>query len=263
MSRIRENPLAYGFAFIMLIGLCLGGMLAVTGGGVTLWVSMREAANARPTAAPPPTLVPLVQLRASPTPTIEPLLDPVTPTAMPADAEAPSHTPEPPPAPATPRPTDAPVPTDTPLPPTETALPPTQPPPPPPTETPAPTDPPAPAFAFAVVENDAFPTGNPGFDVFVAVTNADNKPLAGYRVVGSHTGGFQVEGPVSAGDWTENSGAKHYKGGNIKFQSANSPTGVWTLQLIDDSGQPVAAPVEIPFDTASPTWHFLLYREVE
>lgn len=260
MSRIKENPLGYGFAFVILIGLCLGGMLVVTGSGVTLWVAMRDAAKARPTTVPPPTLVPLAQVRSTATPTIEPLLDPASPTPITETILEEPASPTAAPPPATPLPTDVSEPTDTPVPPTETALPPTQPPP-PPTPTALPTDTPVPSFAFIVVENDTFPTGNLGFDVFVAVTTADNKPLAGYRVVGSHSGGFQVEGPVSAGDWTENSGAKHYKGGNIKFQSANSPTGVWSLQLVDDSGQPVAAPVEIPFDTANPTWHFLLYQQ--
>lgn len=84
--------------------------------------------------------------------------------------------------------------------------------------------------------------------------------MSGYRVIGRHSSGLQIESQVSANDWTVNSGAKHYKAGNIKYEAFNSPSGLWTLQLVDEAGQPVAPPVEFPFDAASPTWYFLLYR---
>jgi hypothetical protein len=96
----------------------------------------------------------------------------------------------------------------------------------------------------------------------VAITDAANKPLSGYRLIGLHSSGLRVESQVSAGDWTVNSGAKHYKAGNIKYEVFNSPPGVWTLQLVDESGQPAAPPIEFSFDAAQPTWYFLLYRRL-
>ncbi len=211
--------------------------------------------DARPTAAPvllQPAQFTTATLGAAPTETatIVSLAATVTPTPLPTETVAPPTEP----------PTSTPLPpsathTATTVPPTNTAAPP------PPTETPLPTDTPVPSFAFDVVENEQFFTGKPDFDVFIGVTNGDNQPLAGYRVLTSHSAGIQMETNTSAGDWTENSGANHYKAGNIKYNFANSPDGVWTLQLIDEAGQPVAAPLEIPFDTSNPAWYFVLYRQ--
>jgi hypothetical protein len=111
-----------------------------------------------------------------------------------------------------------------------------------------------------VLETAQFPTGHPNFDVYIAITDADNTPLSGYRVLGSHSNGLQVDSQMSAGDWTVNSGAMHYKAGNIKFEALNSPTGVWTLQLVDEANHPVALPVEFSFDSSDPSWYFLSYR---
>ncbi len=133
----------------------------------------------------------------------------------------------------------------------------------PPTATPFPTNTPALNYPFVIAETAQFPTSHLNFDIYVAITDTDNRPLSGYRLLGRHSGGLQIESQVSAGDWTVNSGAKHYKAGNIKYEAPNSPTGVWTLQLVDEAGAPVAPPVEFPFDTANPTWYFLLYRLVE
>ena len=96
--------------------------------------------------------------------------------------------------------------------------------------------------------------------MFIAITDANNTPLSGYRVVGTHENGLQVDSPISAGAWTENSGAMHYKAGNIKYVVPNSPNGVWTLQLIDSDGNLAGPPVEFSFDANSPTWHFLFYE---
>ncbi|MEM7342630.1 MAG: hypothetical protein AAF485_00170 [Chloroflexota bacterium] len=200
----------------------------------------------------------------------------LTATPLPTFTPAPTFTPPPPTSTATetPLPTDTPTPsptetpTETPLPPTATAtdlpptatftvtpLPPTATPPPPPTDTPTPT------FSHSILETGGFSTSHPNFDVFIAVTNTGNVPVSGYRVIGFHSGGMQVESAVSAGDWTENSGAMHYKAGNIKYQVPNSPTGIWTLQLVDEAGNPAAPPVEFPFDASNPSWYFLLYGQ--
>ena len=77
--------------------------------------------------------------------------------------------------------------------------------------------------------------------MFVAITDDDNSPLSGYRIVGTHDSGLQLESRESAGAWTENSGAMHYKAGNIKYEALNSP-------------------VEFSFDTANPTWYFLYFE---
>jgi hypothetical protein len=132
----------------------------------------------------------------------------------------------------------------------------------PPTATAAPTDTPVPAYPFEISETGRFPTNHLDFDVFVAVTDDDNKPLGGYRVVGQHSSGLQSDSEVSAGDWTVNSGAMHYKAGNVKYSRLKSPGGIWTLQLVDEAGQPVAPPVEFPFDPADPAWYFLLYQRL-
>jgi hypothetical protein len=71
---------------------------------------------------------------------------------------------------------------------------------------------------------------------------------------------LQVESKVSANRWIANSGAMHYKAGNIKYEVIESPGGVWTLQLINEANQPIAAPLDFSFDPASPTWYFVLYR---
>jgi hypothetical protein len=113
------------------------------------------------------------------------------------------------------------------------------------------------------VENDQFPTNHPHFDVYVAITGAANHPLGGYRVLGSHSAGGQVESQASAADWTVNSGAAHYKAGNVKFQSLDSPGGTWTLRLVDPAGNQVAPSLELPFDPADATWFFVLYRQVD
>jgi hypothetical protein len=134
----------------------------------------------------------------------------------------------------------------------------------PPTATPLPTDTPTPAppaFPFVIQETETHETNHLNFDVYVAVTNAQNKPIPGYRVVGRHSSGLTAESQMSTADWTVNSGARQYKAGNIKFEAFNSPTGLWTLQLVNEAGQPVALPIDFLFDPASPTWHFVLYRQ--
>ena len=240
---------------IAAIGLCLGGGIVLFGSGLTFWavrddINARADDSARPirqdiSVAKVPTL-PTNTATVPPTKTSTPL-----PTNTPSPSPIPSDTPT-----ATVVPTDTPEPSATPVPPTA--------PPPLPTDTPPPTDTPTPLppeFPFIIKENLTFPTNHYNFDVFVAIVNQKNKPLSGYRVIGTLDSGMQVESPVSAGDWTENSGAMHYKAGNVKFQVPNSPPGQWTLQLVDEANTPVSPPVVYNFDIYSPTWHFLLYEE--
>jgi hypothetical protein len=126
-----------------------------------------------------------------------------------------------------------------------------------------PTDTPTPAppdYPFTIKESAKFGTSHLNFDVYIAIVNDDNRPLSDYRVVGTHSSGLQIVSSPSAGDWTANSGAMHYKAGNIKYEAPNSPAGVWTLQLVDAGNTPVAPPIEFPFDPTNPNWYFLIYE---
>ncbi len=114
-----------------------------------------------------------------------------------------------------------------------------------------------------MLETEQFSTNHHDFDVYIAITDVDNKPLSGYHILGQHSSGLQVESQVSTNDWTVNSGAMHYKAGNIKYTVPNSPGGVWTLKLVDEAGNLVASPIETPFDPASPSWYFILYRQTD
>jgi hypothetical protein len=251
---MKRSGLWLGLGLLLLLGGCAAIGLAMTGSGLTLWLILTDDRPARPTVAPLTTRPALVKAQPTPTASLTPTptiaafqqAPPASPTPLPT--ETPTLTPLPP------------SPTATPLPPSDTPAP-TLPPPPSPTATPEPTATSVPSYAFSVVENGQFPTGKADFDVFVAVTNGDNRPLAGYRVIGTHSNGWQMESGVSAGDWTENSGANHYKAGNIKYQAPNSPQGLWSLQLVDPAGQPVAAPLSLPFDPAKPSWYFVLFRQ--
>jgi len=237
---------------LLILGLCLGAGFILLSSGLTFWAALRGAGSASAAQIQP--------TRRS----FTPAQLPAPPTSTPTSSPTPVAT-------ATLPPTETPLPTATPPPPTETPSPApteTRPPvPPPPTTTPLPTDtppPPAPGYPFIIKETASFPTSHLNFDVYVAITDKKNKPLRDYRVIGTHSSGLHYEGQGSAGDGTAISGAMHYKAGNIKVEVSNSPTGLWTLQLVDSDNQPVAPPVEFPFDTANPTWYFLLYvREQE
>lgn len=235
---------------IAVIGLCLGGGIVLFGSGLTVWIvsdDITALADDSPRREISVAKVPTLPTSTATVPPTE------TPTPLPTNTPTPrpSDTPT-----ATAAPTDTPMPSATPVPPTA--------PPPPPTETPPPTDTPTPLppeYPFVVKENLTYPTNHEDFDVFVAIVNQKNKPLSGYRVIGTHDSGQQVETSASASDWTENSGAMHYKAGNIKFRVPNSPPGQWTLQLVDEANTPVSPSVVFNFDIYEPTWYFLLYEE--
>ncbi len=236
---------------IAMMGICLLATFLMFGSGLAVWWIDNSSAAASNAAGPPARrtfsraeLPPPPTFTATPTPT--PIL---TATPVPVDTPQPTATP----IPTTP-PTNTPLPAPTSTPP-PTAAPPTATPPPTDTPTPAPPD-----YPFIVKETAKFETTHLNFDVFVAVTDAENNPLSGYRMIGTHSSGQQIESQASAGAWTENSGAMHYKAGNIKYAVPNSPGGVWTLQLVDSDGNPAAPPVQFPFDANSPTWYFLYYQ---
>lgn len=238
---------------IALLGLCATGAFVALGSGLALFMlgdstASNSAAESAPTrrpveAASLPTVTSTPATTASPTATPIPL-----PTDTPTATATASPTAKPTPLPTdTPSP-DTPTPTATSAPPTATPL---------PTETPSPT---AVPYAFIIKEQAGFETNHLNFDVYIAVVDGSNKPLPDYRIVGTHSSGMQVESHPTANDWTENSGAMHYKGGNLKYEVMNSPDGDWTLQLVGSDGVPVAPPVTFPFDSANPHWYFLIYE---
>jgi len=242
------------FVLVLAAVGCGVGVFLGAGAGLALWLASRSDVGPV-AAAPKPT-------RIWPT---------VTATSMPATPE-PAEVLELSSPTATQSPTSSPTPTSTPtIEPTPTASPtvtvsatadvelPAV----PPTSTATVTSTPAPAYAFVLVESDAFPTGKDDLDVFVAVTDADNNPLDGYRILGAHSNGQQMESQTSVARWSENSGAMHYKAGNIKLHIEHSPAGSWALTLVDQTNQVVAAPVDLASDPAAPQWHFLLFRLVD
>ncbi|MBN1221385.1 MAG: hypothetical protein JXM69_20850 [Anaerolineae bacterium] len=267
---MKKHRTTLVLSVLLLIGFCLALALISLGSGLTLWVGWQQTPEV--TAKPRPTPRPVVFVL--PTVTSTPAILNVTPVIpmglaspppLSSTVSAPAFTPTlistPLPvvteiATPTPTPTFLP-PSPTPLPPTAT---PTPTPSPPPTDTPTPTNTPTPALIFTASEVEQFPTNHLNFDVYIAVTDTNNTPLGGYRLVGHHSDGLQAESGLSANRWTENSGAMHYKAGNIKYQVPDSPGGVWTLQLVNEVGQPVALPLETSFDPANPTWYFVLYR---
>jgi len=250
----KQNQRIVILGGIILLALCLGGTFVTLGSGLTMWAAVDRVSN-RPTATP------RFIRRAAAIQTATPVTNVPSPTSAPAATAPPTETPRP-----SPSATLTSLPTATPLPPSSTPIPPTMTPRPtqsPPTATTAPPDTPVPTYPFEVLETGRFPTNHFDFDVFVAITNDDNKPLGGYRLLGRHSSGLQWDSDVSANDWTVNSGAMHYKAGNVKYSMLQSPGGTWTLQLVDEAGQPVAPPVEFSFDLADPAWYFLLYKQLD
>lgn len=250
----KQARILFVLLTILIVALCIGTAFVTLGSSVTLWFALdRNSARPTPTvrllrrAAVLETAIPTAA-SATATPTVQPTetaMPSPTPTATFATLIAPTFTPAPPTSTSFP-PTATPVPTQA-----------------PPTATPLPTATPIPSYPFTILETGQFPTSHINFDVFIAVTSADNKPLAGYRVLAQHDSGLQEETEISAGDWTHNSGAMHYKAGNIKLSVLGSPGGVWVLQLVDEAGTPLAPQIEFPFDPSNPTWYFLLYRRLE
>lgn len=251
VSKNRTSKLGILLAGTVIIGLCLFSSFILFSSGVTVWF-MRSGSARADNVQPARQALTVAKLPTLPTNTATTIpTDTPTATSTSTPSPIPSDT-----ATATPLPTDTPPPTAT-----------SEPPPPqprPPTATLLPSDTPTPEppeFEFIIKETGEFPTSHLNFDVFVAIVNEKNKPLSGYRIIGTHSSGRQVESEVSAGDWTENSGAMHYKAGNIKYEVLNSPPGIWTLQLIDGEGTPISPPVEFPFEANNPTWYFLQYEK--
>jgi hypothetical protein len=243
LSQKNRQRLVVILGAVVLLGFCLAA-LAVAGSGLVLWLTVDKTAVVPSSPTPRlarwsmPTLTPTPASTATPTHTLTPA---PTQTDTPTTAPSPTDTP-------TAAPTSTPEPTPTQAPPTATP-------------TPSPTDTPAPpSFLFIIQETASFPTNHLDFDVYVAITGDNNQPLNGYRVAAFHSSGLQITTEPSAGDWTVNSGARHYKAGNLKLSVPQSDSGAWSLHLLDEGGAPAAPIVEFPFDNSAPTWYFIIYR---
>lgn len=179
-------------------------------------------------------------------------------TATPTETATPTVTPIPT---ATPVPTETPIPTDTPTPlPTDTPRPRPQ----PPTDTPGPpTDTPAPEFPFMVAEispPEFTHTTNSSIIVFVAITDQNNTPLGGYRVVGDSPQvefNSHVESGESCYDWCGGTGVGGYvKVSNAKFEPGAFIDGTWNIYLVDGGGAQVSPVVPLNYSTDPGAWRW-------
>ena len=246
MDRLRpyQRFLPILLAVLAVIACGIG---AVVGAGVafTAWLDAGVASASAASTMPPTYAWP-------------------TETATPTATSAPTATQVPPTV--TPSPTDTPVPTSTPVPspsatepvavatlaPTSRAA--------AAAVAPTPLVTAAPSYAFVLAESDAFPTGKGDLDVFVAITDRNNNPVGDYHLLVTNASGQSLESATSVDRWSENSGANHYKAGNIKLHYENVVAGDWTLTLMDAANQVVAEPFVLAFEPAAPQWFFILFR---
>ena len=164
-------------------------------------------------------------------------------------------------------PTDTPIPTETPVP-TDTDTPePTNTPkprPPQPTDTPGPPTPtPMPDYPFVVAElSDPMwtSTTNPWTEIFVAVTDQNNTPLGGYKVVGDAANAVtpHLESPPTCFDWckTTGRGGKYVKAANTTFEPGPFIDGAWNIYLVDGGGTQVSPVVTLNYSTDPNQWRW-------
>lgn len=235
------------FLLISLISMACGFVepvrQTIAGIGVKATDTVTVIKTPRPTFTPTPDWTP------TPTVTLTPAA-----TATPTETPIPTETP-------TPLPTDTPVPTETPLP-TDTP----KPRPPTATFTPAPpTATPAPSYPFKVIEGPTwFKTTNPILVMYVALTDANNVPVGGLKVVGDHQpSGAHVESALSCHkDFCKRNGeAGTIKQGNVAFEPPVYETGVWNLYVVDGGGAQVSPVIPVTVDFANPGWFFISLRK--
>ena len=98
--------------------------------------------------------------------------------------------------------------------------------------------------------------------MYIAITNGNNVPIGGLKIVGDHSpsGAHYVSGE-SCFDFCKANGQKGtIKFGNVTFEPPAYETGVWHLYIIDGGGAQVSdiVPVTVNFD--SPGWFFVALR---
>lgn len=107
-----------------------------------------------------------------------------------------------------------------------------------------------------------YPTTNPILVIYIALTDPNNVPIGGLKVVGDHTpSGLHWESAESCFDFCKASGTKGtIKFGNVTFEPPRYETGVWNLRVVDGGGTPVSDVISVPIDASSPGWFFMLLR---
>jgi hypothetical protein len=102
--------------------------------------------------------------------------------------------------------------------------------------------------------------------VFVAIVDANNTPLGGYKVVGDSSDvefNNHVVSPPSCYDWCTTTGQSGYvKAANLKFEPGAFINGTWNIYLVDGGGAQVSAVVSFPYSTDpnSYTWDFVVFK---
>ena len=123
-----------------------------------------------------------------------------------------------------------------------------------------------PEYPFVVAEqNDPTwtSTTNPFIYIFVSVTDQNNTPLGGYKVVGDSSDGQHAESPVSCHDWCGSTGKGGYaKVVNLKFEPGAFIDGSWTVRLVDGGGTQVSPAVTLNYSTNEDAWRwdFIWFR---
>lgn len=252
----RDERKAEGAMLRKSMLLLIMGLVVLVGLSCTLTESLARRMGTEPTSTSRP--------RRTPRPTFT-----ATPewTATPTVTDTPTHTPIPP---DTPTPLPPPPPTDTPVPPTDTPAPTRKPR--PPTETPTPgppTDTPVPDYPFVIAEqmDRTFShTTNNFIFVCVAIVDANNTPLYGYKVVGDSPNvefGSHVESAPSCADWCATTGQSGLvKACNVKFEPGPFIDGVWNIRVVDGGGSQVSPTVSLPYSTDPNqwAWDFIVFK---
>jgi hypothetical protein len=102
-------------------------------------------------------------------------------------------------------------------------------------------------------------TTNVSVVVFVAITDQNNTPLGGYKVVGDCANApiQHVESPPSCYDWCTTTGVGGYvKAANTKFEPGPFVDGTWNIYVVDGSGRQVSAVVPLNYSTDPNQWRW-------
>jgi len=239
------------------VAILLAGIVLLAGG---LGCSLTQRLAGRFALEPTATLAPTKTLRPTFTPTPDWTPTPtITPT--PTNTPIPTDTP-------TPVPTDTP----TPMPPTDTPVPTATftPAPPTPTFTPAPPTPtPAPSYPLSVVDQTdrTFTHTDSHFLlIYVNITDANETPLGGYRVIGDSSNGMHYESAESCWDYCTGNfkepGGGYKKRANIKVEPPGGFfDGTWNFYVVDGGGGQVSPTLSFTYssDPSQWVWDFIWF----
>jgi len=106
------------------------------------------------------------------------------------------------------------------------------------------------------------PTTNPILVMYIALTNSNNVPIGGLKIVGDHSpsGTHYVSGE-SCFDFCKRNGLEGViKQGNVTFEPPTYETGVWHLYVVDGGGAQVSDVIPISINFDNPQWFFMILR---